>query len=194
MTDHTDAVSDEARGEFVAGLRGRRSINLFRPELPPRQTILDAIEVARWAPNHRLTEPWRFYLLGERARAAVTALAVELDTTARGARAGEARAARLASIPGFLVLTSRRDTDPLVDRENYAACCCAAQNLMLYLWQFGIGVKWTTGEVTREPRFYERLGIDPELETVVGFFWYGYPKTVPEQRRRTVDEITIELD
>ena len=39
-----------------------------------------------------------------------------------------------------------------IERENYAACCCAAQNLMLYLWRQGIGVKWTTGGITRPSR------------------------------------------
>ena len=193
MTEPPAAAAAPFREQFAAGLRGRRSINLFAPDVPPRDVVLAAIEVARWAPNHRLTEPWRFYLLGPKARAAATELAVEIDTAVRGSRAGQARAERMRAIPGWLVLTSRESDDPLIARENYAACCCAAQNFMLYLWQLGIGVKWTTGNVTRDPRFYTRLEIDASAESVVGFFWYGYPKTVPEQRRRPVAEIATEL-
>ena len=154
--------------------------------------LLDAIEVARWAPNHRLTEPWRFYLVGINTRHALIELAAELDAAKKGERAGEARRARLEAIPGFFVLTSRSSEDPLLDRENYAACCCAAQNLMLFLWQRGIGVKWTTGAVTRDPRFYELLGIDSAKEVVVGFFWYGVPRVVPAQQRREVADIVTE--
>jgi nitroreductase len=124
---------------------------------------------------------------------AVVDLAVEIEITAKGERAGAARRARLAAIPGMFVLTSRRNADALLDREDYAACCCAAQNLMLYLWPQGIGVKWTTGGITRQPRFYELVGIDPVTEVVVGFFWYGVPKVVPTQKRRPVEEIVTEL-
>ena len=49
-------------------LRHRRTVALFEDRPVDRQHILDAIDVARWAPNHHLTQPWRFYLLGEKAR------------------------------------------------------------------------------------------------------------------------------
>jgi nitroreductase len=179
--------------EFASVLRGRRSIDLFTPDPVAADTVLAAIEVARWAPNHRLTEPWRFYLLGRAAMRAFVDLAVELEVAAKGERAGPIRRARLEAVPGMLVLTSARSDDALLDRENYAACCCAAQNLMLYLWRQGIGVKWTTGGVTRQQRFYELLGIDSQRESLVGLFWYGVPKVIPTQKRRPVEEIVTEL-
>jgi len=179
--------------DLIATMRGRRSIDLFAPQRLSVDAIKDAIEVARWAPNHRLTEPWRFYTLGPRALRATIDLAVEIEVAAKGERAGAARRARLEGIPGMFVLTTRRSDETLLDRENYGACCCAAQNLMLYLWRQGIGVKWTTGGITRQPRFFELLGVDPVQESVVGLFWYGVPKVVPEQRRRPVAEIVTEL-
>lgn len=188
------AVSQSAGvNDLAAVLRARRSIDLFAPDPVDPQILRQAIDVARWAPNHRLTEPWRFYLLGRSTMRAVVDLAVELEIAAKGERAGAARRARLETIPGMLVLTSRRSEDALLDRENYAACCCAAQNLMLYLWPQGIGVKWTTGGITRHARFYELLGIDSAIESIVGFFWYGVPKVVPAQQRRPVTEIVTEL-
>jgi nitroreductase len=190
MSEQPGAMLDTAA--FAAVLTGRRSIDLFRPEPVGVEVLLEAIEVARWAPNHRLTEPWRFYLVGINTRHALIELAAKLDATKKGERAGEARRARLTAIPAFFVLTSRRSDDPLLDREDYAACCCAAQNLMLVLWQRGIGVKWTTGGVTRDSRFYELLGIDAAKEVVVGFFWYGLPKVIPTQQRRPVADIVTE--
>lgn len=189
----TEDRNDAARTQLAHVLRGRRSIDLFEPEPVGTAELVRAIELARWAPNHRLTEPWRFYLLGAQTVAKLTALAAELDAAAKGAAAGEARRKRLQGIPGFFVLTSLRSDEALVDRENYAACCCAAQNLMLYLWQCEIGVKWTTGDVTRQPRFYELLGVDPAAETVVGLFWYGRPRVVPTQKRRPAEEIIRNL-
>jgi nitroreductase len=180
--------------EFASVVRGRRSIDLFAPDALSGETLKDAIEVARWAPNHRLTEPWHFYMLGKRATSSVVDLAVELEVVKKGEKAGPVRRARLQAVPGMFVLTSSRSDDALLDRENYAACCCAAQNLMLYLWRRGIGVKWTTGAITRESRFYDTLGIDAGKESVVGLFWYGVPKVVPTQKRRPVAEIVTELD
>jgi nitroreductase len=190
MTEHAGVLPTDAA--LAALLRGRRSIDLFQPEPVGSAVLLEAIEVARWAPNHRLTEPWRFYLIGQKTMGPVIELAAEIDTAKKGEAAGAARRARLKGIPGFFALTSRRSEDPLLDREDYAACCCAAQNLLLYLWQRGIGVKWTTGGITRHPRFYDLLGIDSAKEVVVGFFWYGVPRVIPTQERRPVAEIVTE--
>lgn len=187
-------TSSSAQAEdFASVLRGRRSIDLFAADPVPVDTLMAAIELASWAPNHRLTEPWRFYLIGPTTVRGVIDLAVELEIAKKGERAGPIRRARLEAVPGTFVLTSLRSEDALTERENYAACCCAAQNLMLYLWGQGIGVKWTTGAMTRQQRFYELLGIDAGKESVVGFFWYGIPKVIPTQKRRPVGEIVTEL-
>ncbi|HEX5420184.1 MAG TPA: nitroreductase family protein [Gammaproteobacteria bacterium] len=192
MPEGVQRLRRDALGEFAAALRGRRSITLYEPEAPDPADLLDAIELARWAPNHRLTEPWKFYLIGKKTAAEIIDFAAEFDTARKGEQAGAARRARLKSIPGFFLLTCRKSADELLQREDYAACCCAVQNATLYLWECGIGVKWSTGAMTRERRFYEILSIDHEAELVVGLFWYGYPKVVPTQKRRGVDEIVVE--
>lgn len=189
---------DQEAGDDTAALgrliRARRSINLFMPEPVPLTELEAAIDVARWAPNHRLTEPWKFYVVGPRMKEAIARCAADFEAESKGERAGEARYKRLIDVPGYFVVTSRIGNDELTDREDYAATCCAVQNLCLYLWQRGIGTKWTTGAITREPRFYELLGIDAARETVVGFFWYGRAKVVPEQQRKAVAESIVYLD
>jgi nitroreductase len=183
----------EARHEASSGLaaviRGRRTIHLFDPEPPPSEKLLTAIDLARWAPNHRLTEPWRFYLLGRATADALAHLNAEIVAEERGPKAAQAKLDRWRTMPGWLLVTSRRAEDPFVTEENYAACCCAVQNLQLYLWSEGIGMKWGTGAVTRHPRFFDLLGVDPDREKVVGLFWYGYPAEIPRAQRKTLEEI-----
>lgn len=181
-----DAVADT--------IRSRRTIHLFDAERrrPPDALVRRAVELARWAPNHRLTEPWRFYLLGGRTAEAIARLNADLVEAARGREAGEIKLARWRAVPGWLVVTCARSADPVRQQEDYAACCCAVQNLQLYLWSEGVGVKWTTGEVTRDPRFFELLEIDPEAELLVGMLWYGYPAEVPATPRRPVEEVFAE--
>ena len=174
-------------------LRQRRSINFFKPELPPRKLIVKAIELARWAPNHHLTEPWHFYLLSNPVKTRIIELNSELVTQKKGERAGRDKYDRWTKIPGWLVVTCSLSDSELQRREDYAACCCAIHSLSLYLWSQGIGAKWTTGEVTRDPRFYEAIWVDPGQEQVVGMIWYGYPAELPVAMRKPVSEILIEI-
>ncbi len=173
-------------------LRERRTIHAFRPEPPPRERILAAIDAARWAPNHRRTEPWRFYLLGPVTATAIAELNAVLVVAAKGAAAGAAKLARWREVPGWLAVTCVAADDPLQAQEDYAAVCCAIQNLQLALWSDGIGVKWTTGAVTRDPRFFAAAGIDAARERLVGLLWYGYPADVPRMDRRPVADVLRE--
>jgi len=189
MSSTTDSTAAVAPEDIDALLRGRRTINLFEPEPVDERLVLEAIDVARWAPNHKLTEPWRFYLVSAATKEKIARCAADIDTAARGERVGQARYERMMAVPAGFVVTSRIGNGELMDLEDYAASCCAVQNLMLSLWSRGVGVKWTTGAVTRAPALYELLGIDAAAQRVVGYFWYGRPKLVPEQKRRPVAEI-----
>lgn len=175
-------------------IRNRRTIHSFEPGCPSFELIERAVELARWAPNHRHTEPWQFHHLGPETIASVVALNAELVTAQKGAAAGEAKRERWGTIPGWLAVTSRRSPDDAeLEKEDYAACCCAIQNLSLYLWSAGIGVKWTTGPVTRHPDFYRLLNVDPLQRQTVGLLWYGFASSVPSQKRRPVEEILQHL-
>mgnify|MGYP001362333034 FL=1 len=192
MPEHQTTTSQSSL-DLAALIRSRRSIDLFQPEPVGTEALREAIELARWAPNHRLTNPWRFYLLGPATAEAVARCAAAFEAEKKGERAGELRYARFKAIPGNFVVTSPRSEDELLEREDYAACCCAIQNLMLYMWQRGIGVKWTTGGITRDQRLYDVLGIDSKAERIVGFFWYGRPQVVPTRERKPVADILVEL-
>ncbi len=61
-------------------MRSRRTTNQFLRQKVNRKLVLDAIELARWAPNHHLTEPWHFYLLGDEMIAASAKLIGEIVT------------------------------------------------------------------------------------------------------------------
>lgn len=174
-------------------VRERRTIALFKPGAPPRDLVLASVDAARWAPNHHLTEPWRFYFLGAETTRAMVEIAVELTLAKRGAGAAKKRREILEAVPCWMAVTCRRTDDPFREREDYGACCCAIQNFMLCLWEGGVACKWSTGAVTRDERFYGLLGADPEEEMVVGLFSMGYPRIIPEQKRRPVGEIVTEL-
>ncbi len=176
--------------EFGEVLRGRRTINLFLPTPVPNALVEEAIEAATWAPNHHVTEPWTFYLLGRETIDRCLDLVNDLVAERKGAKAAEFKRASWAEKPGWVVVTCKKSEDQLRQREDYAACAAAIQNLFLYLWKAGVGSKWTTGAITRDARFIDIVGI-PENEYVVGLIWYGYPKVTPSQKRARVEEVLI---
>ena len=175
-------------------IRNRRTVHNFIPDrMPPRQDLERALQHAVCAPNHYATEPWHFYLLGPSTVEQICILNSEMMRAARGDKAAEIKLRRWREIPGWLLMTCTRSDETVKFMEDYAACSCAAQNLMLSLWDAGIGVKWSTGDVTREPEFYRITGVDPQRESVVGIFWYGYPQEVPDTPRKEITGKLTEL-
>ena len=179
----------------------RRTIYDFDASQPVSPEVLSrALESARWGQNHKLTQPWRFVVVGPqgRQRLAKKLLALmlaKLDGQAAGvadARRVKAqeKADQLAALPALLVVAMQRTPgDLLREREDYAAVATAVQNLSLSLWADGVGMQWGTGEITRDPEAYAVCGFDPQREEIVGFLKVGVPATIPQGRREPLDTI-----
>jgi len=174
-------------------MRGRRTINLYLQTPVPRALVHEAIEAATWAPNHHVTEPWHFYLLGQETVERCLDLCFEIVSATKSEEAADFKREQWSEKPGWVVVTCRRSADDLLQREDYAACAAAIQNFMLYLWKAGVGSKWTTGEITRDERFFDILGLDADREFVVGLLWFGYPKITPGQKRKSLRDVLTEL-
>lgn len=179
--------------EFGEMLKGRRTIELFLQTQVPQSLLDEAIETAIWAPNHHVTEPWRFYSLGPETKERCLDLCQDITMARKGEKAAEFKRQNWSDKPGWLVVSCRRSEDPLLQQEDYAACCAAVQNLSLYLWKAGIGTKWTTGPITRDQRFFEIVGMEEDAEFVVGLIWFGYPKLTPAQSRTDFQDVTTKL-
>ena len=176
-------------------IRSRRTTKLFLKQGVSRTLVRDAIELARWAPNHHLTEPWHFYMMGpEKISGTIELIGTLIQETRGDSDLAEFKRESAAAVPGWLLVTCSKSDDELLQREDYASVCCAVQNLTLYLSEAGVATKWTTGLVTRDPRFFALMNIDMDKEFVVGLIWYGYPKILPTQSRKDVAEILTETD
>lgn len=179
--------------EFAETLRGRRTINLYLQTPVPEGLVHEAIEAATWAPNHHVTEPWHFFLLGEQAIEKSLDLCHDIVRARKGENAADFKRENWSEKPGWLVVSCAKSEDEILQREDYASCATAIQNFTLYLWKAGVGSKWTTGPITRDPRFLEIVGIDESEAFVVGLVWYGYPKVTPAQSRKGLEEVLSEL-
>jgi nitroreductase len=174
-------------------LRSRRTVHRFEPRPVPEAIVLEAIESARWAPNHKLTEPWEFVLIGKETAAAIAERNADMLRQENRPAKADHKLARWKTVPGWMLLTCRRSEDAFRQQEDFAACCCAAQNFMLSLWGAGVASKWTSGPVTEDLEFFRIVDIKPEERMVVGLFWYGYAAEVPVPTRGPLEAVTREL-
>jgi nitroreductase len=168
-------------------LRTRRSNGAFGSSEPPSELVARAIEAATWAPNHHLTEPWAFHVLRGGARAALAEAAAdtlppERDTPAERA----ALRTKLERAPVVVVMVQRAvPEDPVRALEDYAACACATQNLLLAAHADGLAAKWSTGKLARSPGAAAYLGLG-RADRIVAYVYLGYspaPEPPREPRR-----------
>ena len=193
MTKSPPSYETPELREFAEVLRGRRTIELFLQTPVPDDLVREAIETATWAPNHHVTEPWRFYILGEAAKTHCLDLCHEIVAIKKGEKAADFKRDSWSEKPGWLVVSCERSEDELRQREDYAACCAAVQNFMLHLWKAGVGCKWTTGDITRDARLFNIIGAAESSAFIVGLIWYGYPKLTPSQSRMDPSAVVVEL-
>lgn len=163
-------------------IRERRSVGAFSDRPVARATVEDLIEAATWAPTHHLTQPWRFTVLAGDARAALAEAIVAVDPAAGVAKTAHAK---LTRAPVCVVVGQHvpPDADPVLEREDYAACACAVQNLLLAAQAAGLASKWSTGALAESDAAKRRLGLAPG-DRIVAYVYLGYGLEPPGDGQR----------
>lgn len=168
----------------------RRTIKEFTDQPVPDDLLMQALDAGRWAQNHRMTEPWRFLILGpvsHRAIAAINGDAVLETARADAETLAKMRAdaeAKILSKPRIVAVTCCLCGDKAVEQEDYAAVACAVQNIQLAAWGLGLGMQWSTSRFSTRPDTYSLLGVDPGQEMIAGLLYFGFPATVPVAKPR----------
>ncbi len=145
----------------------RRTIKDFKSDPVPAETLDRALTAGLWAQNHRMTEPWRFTVLGPDAHGAIAAID-----------------AKLATKPCIVGVSCLLSGDAFQRREDYAAVCCAIQNIQLAAWADGLGMQWSTGRTSQLVETYALLGINATVEELIGLLYFGYPASTPAPHAR----------
>ncbi len=181
--------------DLFEAINARRSIKQFTARPIARPEIERLLQAAALAPNHRMTQPWRFYVLGPEARRAYgevlgarKAKKVEDPEAARAVI--EKVAAAEAAMPAEIAVAMTLDENPEIREEDYAATMMAAQNLMLAATAMGLATHIKTGAVMDDPRARAAVGV-PEGQRMVALVQLGEPAAVPEPKaRRAAAEVT----
>jgi nitroreductase len=171
--------------DVTTAIRTRRTHKAFDREPVDHATLLELFELARWAPNHRLTNPWRFRVLGPRSRAA---LAQEAELATPGS------AGKLDRAPTLIVASARLQGDAGEQREDLLAAAVAAYIVLLGAHARGLAGYWRTLALLDTARVRAALSIG-EDEQPLGLLHLGTPvqsQRVPD--RAPAEEISVFLD
>ncbi len=162
----------------------------------PKDAIERMLEAAVWAPNHRLTEPWRFFILPEgsetRRKVADLAYQFSIQRTNNSGRADGVRRTVLDP-PVVMFVYCVPGPNEEVTQENYAAVCCAAHNISLAGVAEGLAVTWETGGPTRHPKLKETLGAAEDW-LLAAMLSIGVPAETPQSRRTPVSALARWLE
>ncbi len=169
-------------------IRQRRSIKRFTERAVTREEIEAILAAAMLAPNHRLTQPWRFYVLGPEARHAYgLALGERKARKQPDAESGRALRDTVASehraLPGMIAVAVVNTDDPERREEDYAAAMMAVQNLALAAVELGLGTHIKTGAVMSDPAA-RRAACVRDDERIVAIVNVGEPADVPPPKVR----------
>lgn len=163
-------------------IKTRRTINQFKTTAISNDLVQKAMDLSRWAPNHRLTLPWRYKVLSAGERGRLVDLAVELkrkkDPGFSGVKEAGLRSKQNAP-SHWLLLAINKDPRPEVFWEDQATLACSVQIMSLFLWDHGVGTKWSTGGYSMHEKTYEILDIDPSTTHIMGVLFIGEPEVIP---------------
>jgi nitroreductase len=179
-------------------IRARRSVRQFTGRPVSRAEIEQLLDAAAHAPNHRLTQPWRFYVLGPEARRAYASVlgarkAARIEDPSAAQAVIDKVASAAVALPAQIAVTMTLAESPEVREEDYAATMMAVQNLLLTARALGLATHLKSGAVMEDPRSRAALGI-PDGQRLVVMIDLGEPADVPEGKpRRAATELTTWL-
>jgi nitroreductase len=180
-------------------IRMRRSIKRFTDRALSAAEIERLLEVAALAPNHKMTQPWRFYVLGPRARRAYgealgARKARKLDDVDAAAQVIAKVSGENEALPAVIACAMKVSEDPERLREDFAATFMGVQNLCLAAVAAGLGTHIKTGAIMDDLAARAAVGVT-EDERIVAIINLGEPDEVPAPKTRTpAAELTVWRD
>lgn len=168
--------------DVETAIRTRRTHKAFAPEPLPREQIDELLELASWAPNHNLTVPWRFRVIGPEALRRLKEVA------------GPEGAVKLDRAPTLIVVSCVLSGDLVEEEEDLHATAAASYIVLLAAHARGLAGYWRTPGILRRAEGRAAVGL-PEEERFVGLLHLGHPRQEkPAPERPGADRTTTYLD
>jgi nitroreductase len=167
--------------DVETAIRTRRTHKAFGREPLPREQLEQLLELAGWAPNHNLTVPWRFRVVGPATLARLKEAA------------GPEGAAKLDRAPTLVVVSAAPNEDPVQAEEDLHATAVASYIVLLAAHARGLAGYWRTPSLLREGAGRTAVGL-PDGERFVGLLHLGFPRQERPAPPRPPAETAVFLD
>jgi nitroreductase len=183
--------------DALTAIKTRRAIKEYLQTEIPREWIEELLDAAHWAPNHKLTHPWRFHVFtgaGRERLVAARQAAVRWAAEKKGTQPSEDELRfakeKCFSSPVIIIVSMVGDENKITDQENYAACWCAIENLLVAAAARGLGSYPSTGTWIDQNFVGPVLGLS-EKERPVSCIFLGYSEQKTMAKRLPVEKHTI---
>jgi nitroreductase len=167
--------------DVETAIRARRTHKQYGPEPVPEDVLHALLDLARYAPNHHMTQPWRFRVLGPSTRIALDAVVPDKEV------------AKLRRAPTLVLATAALSGDPHTDEEDLHAVACAVYAVLLGATARGLASYWRTPKCFGEPEVRRVLCLGDD-ERVVSLIHLGPAVSAPpEKDRAPLDDVLSRL-
>lgn len=161
--------------DLETAIRTRRTHKAYGRSPVPHEMLVELLDLARYAPNHRLTEPWRFRVIGPLALERLKAAADEKERP------------KLDRAPTLVVASAELSGDSVQDEEDLHATACAVFIVLLAAHARGLGSYWRTPSVLRTAAGRAAVGL-PDNERFVSLIHLGPAEGSPPEKERSSGE------
>ncbi|MCG1010667.1 nitroreductase [Salinicoccus sp. ID82-1] len=173
-------------------IKNRRSIAKMKDVPVEREKVEKILEAAIWAPNHRHTEPWKFFVLSGEGRRPLSRVLKEVAygrVDEPESEAGQKRIEKISqkplAAPTVIVVALSPDDDPkAIYIEDVCAVAAATQNMLLTAHEMGIASIWRSGPIFDTPPVREYFNLE-EREEILGLIFLGEPDMEKGKVKRT---------
>ena len=176
-------------------IKERRNVRAFKNKAIQKKIISKIIEMGIWAPNHRMTEPWKFIIIQKNSeKRLLISKKIEKYIKENSNNSNPETIQKIAdkarvefeSCPLIMYVCSSTGKNEEETLENYSSTSIAIQNMGLYSWTLGIGIGWSTGKPIKVKGLKKILEV-PGSSIIAGCLYMGYieNKSVIIKKSRT---------
>ncbi|KAB7669394.1 nitroreductase [Bacillus sp. B1-b2] len=151
-------------------IKSRRTIKKFKTDEIDQETLKGWLEVSTYAPNHKMTEPWKVVFIGEETRKQLN------------------HKTNFGNAPTLIAILSHKGRNTVEREENYATVSCFIQNFMLLAWESEVGTFWSSIGTSNANKNVLKVSEDFDL---VGVIAVGYPEEITDIKERSSIEEKI---
>ncbi len=177
--------------DSIAWIKKRKSIfpKMFDANTAiTKREILDLMEAARWAPNHKLTQPWRFVVFMDKGIDSLTSKQIDLiqssgmdsETIQNKIDKSIRKGGQCSAIAAIVMKRDQQRRVP--EWEEMCAVACAVQNVLLHAESLELAGYWSTGSFTNHKDIRDFLSLG-EKDIHLGWLFLGRPSADLDKKR-----------